>query len=185
MLSDVSARSASQDTPQTIIMVSFRFVHQRPPRHQKSPIFSLCDHRTIGFSQKGSLSLANPQSLWPTIPHRRFFRSHNSFLQDRTQWQKDRNTEEKKYWKTLKRTQMASRLIPRNKDELLNISQDRKTKRKKYRKTKRQNDRHIKRWTTMNRTQKTSRRSPIEKGGDGSVSKIFWSFELNDLLIQN
>ena len=39
---------------------------------------------------------------------------------------------------------MASRRIPMNKDELLNISQDRKTKRKKYRKTQRQNDRHIK-----------------------------------------
>ena len=35
---------------------------------------------------------------------------------------------------------MASRRIPMNKDELLNISQDRKAKRKKDKKTERQTD---------------------------------------------
>ena len=87
-----------------------------------------------------------------------------------------------KYVKTVKWTKKACWRIPMNKDELLNISQDRKTKRKKDRKTKRQNDEP--RWTGLRRHQDDHRSTTtIKKGGmavsarsfDLLNSMIYWS----------
>ena len=66
----------------------------------------------------------------------------------------------------------------RRKDGKTERRKDRKTERQKIRKTERRKDRKTK---NENRTQKTSRRPP--KHLHRSIIKIFWSIQLNDLLI--